>query len=105
MLKEYENLIKIMTRYTFNYPFEIMWPLIRNIQTLGNLMSFIQKKIISDAIILKVETSFEENTWFFIRYKQFINVYMKIEEVIEPKYFLRINYYLYKTSPKIIKFH
>ena len=105
MSKENENLIKIMSRYTFNYPFEIMLPLIRNIQTVGNLMNFIQKKIISDPIILKGETSFEENTWFFIRYKQFIDIYMKIEEVIESEYFLRINYYLYKTSPKIIKFH
>ena len=53
MSKVNENLIKIMSRYTFNYPFEIMLPLIRNIQTVGNLMNFIQKKIISDPIILK----------------------------------------------------
>ena len=65
MSHEKEKTIKIINRFTFNHPFEIMSPIIRNIQTIGNLMNFIQSKIISDPIILKGETNFEENTWFF----------------------------------------
>ena len=67
MSKEKEKTIKILNRFTFNNPFEIMGPIIRNIQTIGNLMNFIESKIISDPIILKGETTFEENTWFFFR--------------------------------------
>ena len=105
MSHEKEKTIKIINRFTFNHPFEIMSPIIRNIQTIGNLMNFIQSKIISDPIILKNKTNFEENTWFFFRYKKFIDIYMKIDEVIETDYFLKINYNIYKTSPKFIQFH
>ena len=105
MSKEKEKTIKILNRFTFNNPFEIMGPIIRNIQTIGNLMNFIESKIISDPIILKGETTFEENTWFFFRYKKFMDIYMKIDEVIESDYYLSINYNIYKTSPKFIQFH
>ena len=53
MSQEKEKIIKIINRFTYNIPFEIMAPIIRNIQTIGNLMNFIQSKIISDPIILK----------------------------------------------------
>ena len=101
----FKNQIILVHRFKFNYPFEKLFPIIRNIQTIGNLMNFIQSKILSEPIILKGETTFEKDTWFFFRYKKFINIYMKIDEVIETDYFLKIDYNIYKTSPKFMEFH
>lgn len=88
----------------FPFPYNKMYNIIKNIQTFGNLISFFENKIISDPILLNGQNTYAKNTFFFLRYKQFLNLYMKVNHIIETDYFLQINYKVYKTSPKTLDF-
>ena len=94
----------LVLQFTFPYNFDKMLNIIKNIQTLGNLMNFLEGKIISDPILLKGQSTFAKNTYFFLRYKRFLSLYMKVEDIIETEYFFKIDYKIYKTSPKLLEF-
>ena len=55
----------LVLQFTFPYNFDKMLNIIKNIQTLGNLMNFLEGKIISDPILLKGQSTFAKNTYFF----------------------------------------
>ena len=94
----------LVHQYIFPYNYDKMLNIIKNIQTFGNLLNFIEGKIISDPILLKGQSNFAKNTYFFLRYKSLISLYMKVVDIIETEYFFKIHYKVYKTSPKLLDF-
>jgi hypothetical protein len=86
--------------FNFYFSFESLSLIIKDIQTIGDLINFFQKKSISDFIILHGDKTFSKNTFFYFKYKQLISLYFKTIDFFETDYFMRIEYKLYKTNPK-----
>ena len=91
--------------FNFQFPFEYLSSIIKDIQTIGELINFFQKKSISNIIILKGEKTFTKNTFFYFKYKQLINLYFKTINYFETDYFLRIEYKLYKSNQKMFEIY
>ena len=100
-----ENIINFGYTFNFQFPFEYLSSIIKDIQTIGELINFFQKKSISDIIILKGEKTFSKNSFFYFKYKQLISLYFKTINFFETDYFLRIEYKLYKSNPKIFEIY
>ena len=100
-----ENIINFGYTFNFQFPFEYLSSIIKDIQTIGELINFFKKKSISDIIILKGEKTFSKNSFFYFKYKQLISLYFKTINFFETDYFLRIEYKLYKSNPKIFEIY
>ena len=86
--------------FNFHFSFESLSSIIKDIQTIGDLINFFQKKSISDFIILQGDKTFSKDSFFHFKYKQLISLYFKTIDFFETDYFMRIEYKLYKTNPK-----
>ena len=98
--KSFTNIIFI---YKFPFPFEHFSLIIKDIQTIGDFMNFIQSEFISEPIFLKGDKIFLKNTFFYFKYKKFISVYFKTENFFETDYYLRIEYKMYKSNPLLFE--
>lgn len=98
--KNTNELLKLGYSFNFNFSFDSLCSIIKDIHTMGELLNFFKKKCISDVIILQGDKTFSKDTFFYFKYKQLISLYFKTINFFETDYFLRIEYQLYKTKPK-----
>ena len=90
--------------YSFDFSYEFITPILRDIQTMTQLIKLILYNQISDIIFIKGNNSYSTNSRFYFRYQNIIDFYIKVIDVIETGYFTKISYYVYKTKPKSIEF-
>ena len=90
--------------YSFDFSYEFITPILKDIQTMAQLIKLILNNQISDIIFIKGNNSYSINSRFYFRYQNIIDFYIKVIDVIESAYFTKISYYIYKTKPKSIAF-
>ena len=96
----YQNLKK---RYVYNYVFdinfEVLSPIIKDFQSVSQLIKYIQNNQLSDLIFISGNNSSSLESRFYFNYRNIIDFYLKVEDFYENDYFIKIKYNIYKTKP------
>ena len=96
----YQNLKK---RYVYDYVFDINFetisPLIKDFQSVSQLIKYTQNHQLSDLIFISGDNSFSIESRFYFNYRNIIDFYLKVEDFYENEYFIKIKYNIYKTKP------
>ena len=90
--------------YTINIRYELLLPIIKDIQICSQLIKFIKKHQLSDLIFIKGNNTYTEDSRFFFNYRTIIDFYIKVTDVIQTDYFAKIKYHIYKTKPSSKEF-
>ncbi len=90
--------------YTFDIRYELLLPIIKDIQISSQLIKFIKKHQLSDLIFIKGNNSYTIESRFYFNYRNIIDFYVKVIDVIQTDYFTQIKYYIYKTKPSSKEF-
>ena len=90
--------------YSFDFSYEFITPILKDIQKMAQLIKLILYNQISDIIFIKGNNSYSINSRFYFRYQNIIDFYIKVIDVIETDFFTKISYYIYKTKPKSTEF-
>lgn len=90
--------------YTLNMRYELLNPVIKDIQIISQLVRFEKKHIISDLIFIKGKNSYSIDSRFYFSYRNIIDFYVKVLNFIETDYFTKIKYHIYKTKPSSKEF-
>ena len=85
--------------YNFDIKYELLCPIIKDIQMISQLIKFIQNHQLSDLIFIIGDNSYSVDSRFYFNYRHIIDFYIKVIEVIEREYIIKIKYNIYKTSP------
>ena len=97
--KDIENEINYLNHYTVDIRYEILSPIIKDMQISSQLIKFIKKHQISDLIFIKGNNSYSIESRFYFNYRNIIDFYIKVLDFIETDYFTNIKYFIYKTKP------
>ena len=96
------------TKYTYKYIFDIKYeliaPIIKDLQIVSQLINYIKNDQLSDLILICGENSYSVDSRFYFNYRHIIDFYVKVTEFFENEYFMKINYNIYKTGPISKKF-
>lgn len=95
---------RIITHHLFNIKYEKLSPIIKDIQSISQLIRFIKKHQISDLIFIKGNKSYSDEAWFYFNYRNMIDLYLRVNEYIETDYFIKVKYKIYKTQPRTEEF-
>ena len=90
--------------FSFDIQYDILCPILKDIQTSAQLIKLIKNCQISDIIFIKGNNSYTLNARFYFQYQNIIDFYIKVIDVIETDYFTKICFYIYKTKPKSNEF-
>ena len=90
--------------FIFDFNYEIITPILKDIQIMAQLIKLKEHHQISDIIFIKGNNSYTNKSRFYFRYKNMIDFYVKVLDVIETDYFTKLCYFIYKTKPKSIEF-
>lgn len=90
--------------YDFDIGYDVLSPLIKDIQISSQLIKFIKKHQISDLIFIKGNNTYSVDSRFYFSYRNIIDFYVKVLDSIETDYFTKISYFIYKTKPSSKEF-
>ena len=90
--------------YTLDIRYELLLPIIKDIQICSQLIKFIKKHQLSDLIFIKGNNSYTVDSRFYFNYRNIIDFYIKVIESIQTDYFTKIKYHIYKTKPSSKEF-
>ena len=100
--------MKTEKRYIYNYNFDIKYeilnPIIKDIQMISQLIQSIKDHQINDLIFIKGNSSNTINSRFFFIYRKIIDFYANVIYFEERENLLKIIYHVYKTKPVCKKF-
>ena len=102
--KDIENEINYLNYYTIDVRYEILSPIVKDMQISSQLIKFIKKHQISDLIFIKGNNSYSIESRFYFNYRNIIDFYIKVLDFIETDYFTKIKYFIYKTKPSSKEF-
>ena len=97
--KDVENEINYLNYYTLDVRYEILSPIIKDMQISSQLIKFVKKHQLSDLIFIKGNNSYSIESRFYFNYRNIIDFYIKVVDFIETDYFTKIKYFVYKTKP------
>ena len=95
---------KYCYKYIFDIKYELIAPIIKDLQIVSQLINFIKNDQLSDLILIWGENCYSVNSRFYFNYRHIIDFYVKVTEFFEKDYFMKINYNIYKTGPISKKF-
>ena len=90
--------------YNFDIRYELLLPIIKDIQICSQLIKFIKAHQISDLIFIKGNNTYTVESRFYFNYRNIIDFYVKVIDVIQTDYFSQIKYHIYKTKPNSKEF-
>ena len=100
--------MKTEKRYIYNYNFDIKYeilnPIIKDIQMISQLIQSIKEHQINDLIFITGNSSSTINSRFFFNYRKIIDFYANVLYFEESENLLKIIYHVYKTKPVCKKF-
>ena len=100
--------MKTEKRYIYNYNFDIKYeilnPIIKDIQMISQLIQSIKDHQINDLIFITGNSSSTINSRFFCNYRKIIDFYANVIYFEERENLLKIIYHVYKTKPVCKKF-
>ena len=102
--KEITSEISYLHYYAFDARYELLCPIIKDLQITSQMIKFIKKHQISDLIFIKGNNSYSVDSRFYFNYRNIIDFYIKVLDFIETDYFTKIKYYIYKTKPSSKEF-
>ena len=96
-------------RYTYKYIFDIKYdliaPIIKDLQLVSQLINFIKKDQLSDLILISGKNCYSVDSRFYFNYRHIIDFYVTVSQFSEKDSFMKINYNIYKTGPISKKFY
>ena len=98
--KDIKNEINYLNYYTVDVTYEILSPIIKDMQISSQLIKFIKKHQLSDLIFIKGNNSYSIEWRFYFNYRNIIDFYIKVLDFIETDYFTNIKYFIYKKPSK-----
>ena len=101
---EFTSYIIYLNYYDFDIRYDILSPLIKDIQLSSQLIKLIKKHQISDLIFIKGNNTYSVDSRFYFSYRNIIDFYVKVLDSIETDYFTKISYFIYKTKPSSKEF-
>ena len=100
-----ENLnTKYIYRYDFDIKYELLSPIIKDIQMASQLIKCIKNHQLSDLVMINGNNSYSIESRFYFNYRIFIDFYVKVIDFIETDYCTKIKYNIYKTKPILNNF-
>jgi hypothetical protein len=94
---------KLEKKYVYNYVFDINYevisPIIKDFQSISQLIKYIQNNQISDLIFILGNNTFSIESRFYFNYRNIIDFYLKVEDFKENDNCIKIKYNIYKTKP------
>ena len=96
--------ISYLHYYALDIRYELLSPIIKDLQITSQLVKFIKKHQISDLIFIKGNNSYSVESRFYFNYRNIIDFYIKVLDFIETDYFTKTKYYIYKTKPSSKEF-
>ena len=97
IIENYEN--EFTYQYTFDIKYELLAPIIKDMQMVSHLIKCINNHLLSDLIIIYGPNSYSIGSRFYFNYRHIIDFYVKVTEIIEIDYLTKIRYNFYKTGP------
>ena len=85
--------------YTFDIKYEILSPIIKDIQMISQLIKLVKINQLSDLIFISGNNSYTKDSRFYFNYRYIIDFYLKVIDFDENKNFIKIKYNIYKTKP------
>ena len=95
---------KYIYTYNFDIKYEILNPIIKDLQMMSQLIKLIKDYQISDLIFITGNSTSSINWRFYFNYRKIIDFYSRVLDFQEIENFLKITYYVYKTKPVCKKF-
>ena len=89
---------KYKYNYMFDIKYEILSPIIKDMQMISQLIKLIKNHQISDLIFINGNNSYSIESRFYFNYRYLIDFYLKVVDFIENDYITRVKYYVYKTE-------
>jgi len=90
---------KYIYNYMFDIKYELLSPIIKDMQMISQLIKLIKKHQISDLIFINGNNSYSIESRFYFNYRYLIDFYLKVIDSVENDYITRVKYYVYKTGP------
>ena len=107
--KNYQNEsgteISYLNYFNLDIQYELLSPIIKDIQKTSQLIKFIKKHQLSDLVFIAGNNTYSIDSRFYFNYRNIIDFYVKVIDFIETDYFTKIKYYIYKTKPSSKEFN
>ena len=85
--------------HIFDIKYEILAPIIKDIQMVSQLIKLVKNHQLSDLIFIHGNNSYSIESRFYFNYRNIIDFYLKVIDFIETDYLTKMKYYVYKTGP------
>ena len=85
--------------FDFDIKYELLSPIIKDIQLVSQLIKFNNYRQISDLILIKGNNTYSAESRFYFNYRNIIDFYIKVLDYKETDDLTQIKYYIYKTHP------
>ena len=85
--------------YIFDFKYEIISPIIKDIQKVSQLISFVKNHQLSDLIFICGNNSYSLDSRFYFNYRNMIDFYLRVIDFMETDCYTKIKYNIYKTKP------
>ena len=90
---------KYTYNYTFDIKYEVLLPIITDIQMISQLIKQIRNHQLSDLILINGDNSYSIGSRFYFNYRVMIDFYVKVIDFIKKDKYVQIKYNIYKTKP------
>ena len=90
---------KYIYNYVFDINYEVISPIIKDLQLVSQLIKYIQNNQMSDLIFILGNNTFSIESRFYFNYRNIIDFYLKVEDFNENDNCIKIKYKIYKTKP------
>ena len=88
----------------FEINFEILIPLMKDLQMMSQLIKLIKNYQFSDLIFITGNSTCEVNSRFYFNYRKMVDFYFLVLDSEENENSLKITYHVYKTKPICLNF-
>ena len=83
--------------YDIDIEYELLSPIIKDIQLVSQLIKFNKNRQLSDLIFIKGNNSYSIESRFYFNYRNIIDFYIKVLDYKENADLTQLKYYIYKT--------
>lgn len=88
----------------FEINYEILSPIMKDLQMMTQLVKLIKNYQFSDLIFITGKSTSEVNSRFYFNYRKMADLYFLVLDSQENENYLKITYHVYKTKPICLNF-
>ena len=94
----------IKYNYSFELKYELLSPIIKDVQMISQLIRLVKNNQLSDIIFIYGDNSYSIESRFYLNYRHIIDFYVKVDDFLENDGRTKVKYNIYKTNPISNKF-